>query len=151
MTTFVLTEIADVGTRQVETMALGVNAAGKLTAPDIGKPVKLAGANNVVLCSAGDDIEGILDSVEPHTVNDGYGIGGVQRSGRRLAMVDAAQAGSLAVSDLVVSGAPAAVGTADTSYYPKVKGGAPTNFKWRVLRIVTSDGSAGSVVLIEKI
>jgi hypothetical protein len=149
MTTFVFTELVNSPHADVVSAALGVNASGKFSDKDIGKPVKMAANNNYVLCAANDEIEGFVSSVEANTVNDGFSFGSVRRDKRMIAQVDAAQTGTLIVGELCVAGTSAALGTANT--YPKVIQGAPANFKWRVIRNMTGTGVAGDLVLIEKI
>lgn len=149
MTTFAFTELVNGQPADVVSAALGVNAAGKFVAADIGKPVKLGTVQNYVLAAAGDDIEGFVKALDAYTVNDGFSFGAVLRNTCVVATVDAAQVGNIAVGALVVAGASAALGTADA--YPKVKSGAPVTYKWRVLRIITGAGAAGSTILIEKV
>jgi hypothetical protein len=79
---------------------------------DVGKAVKFQDLNGTmvaVLCTAGDDIDGFVTSVEPHTVNNGYSFGGVQIKGRVEVEVGAS---AVAVGDLVVLDSQAAAGTA---------------------------------------
>ncbi|EOV8094037.1 TPA: hypothetical protein NGR52_004192 [Vibrio parahaemolyticus] len=109
---------------------------------DIGKAVKFSGTT-MVLCADGDEIVGVVESVEPYT-NDGHSVGTVKKSGR--AKVKNAGAGALAVGDLVVAAAQPALGTAGTA----VKGGAPATYKWAVVWLET-DGSVGSDVIIERV
>lgn len=131
--------------------ALGASSSAKLTENDIGKPVKLSTAENYIVCTAADEIEGFLVALSDFTVNDGFSHGTVQKDGMFLATVDAAQVGTLTIRDLCVAGTSAAVGTAETAGYPKVIEGTPANFKWRVVSIVSGTGAAGDVVVIEKI
>lgn len=149
MTAFVFTELVNSPMADVITTALGASAGAKLNDNDIGKPVKMGTAQNYVVCSAGDDIEGFVVAIEPATVNDGFSFGSVIRNKRMIARVDAAQAGTLAVGEYAVAGASSALGTKDD--YPKVKEGSPTHFHWRVIRVVSGTGVAGDLVLLEKI
>lgn len=146
MTTFVLSELVD---NTYESFALGVNAAGKFVDADIKKPVKLAANNNMVLCAAGDEIDGFVRAIEPFTVNDGFSFGSVQREGRVEVQVGTDQAGAIAVGDLVVAGAGTpALGTAGLA---RVKKGTPTRALWNVIRIISGTGVAGDRVLIERV
>jgi hypothetical protein len=162
MTAFVFTELVPT---ENESAALGVNAAGKFTDKDLGKPVKFGAANNYVLAAAGNDIDGFVLSVEPFTVNDGVGFGGVMRKGRITVEVGANQGGTpMAVGDYVVADAQAAVGTAGTA---KVKTGVafaqsgttpfaitretPLHAMWRCIRIISGTGVAGDSVLLERL
>lgn len=146
--------MANTHTRGVKSLytlgeALGADANNKLNQNDVGKAVKMAAGNdqNYVLCTDGDDIEAIVSSVDPQTVNNGFAFGGVQTWGRAIAQVDAGQAGQLAVGGQVVSGGEIALNTAGVA---QVKSGTGTIFKWRVVRILSGDGSAGDSVLIER-
>lgn len=157
MTTFVFTEL--VPSAKVVSAALGANSSGKFADVDVGKAVKLGTANNYVLCAAGNDIDGFVNTIEPFTVNDGFSFGGVLMEGRIYAKVASDQGGTpMAVGDYVVAGAPTALGTADTGVagtepgtagMGRVKTGAPTRRFWRCIRIVTGTGVAGDVVLLE--
>jgi len=149
MTQFVYTELYSGFTADIVSGALGVSSSGKFGDKDIGKPVKLGTANNYVLCSSGDEIEGFVKAVEPYTVNDGFSFGSVQRNRRMIATVDAAQVGTLTVGEYAVAGASSALGTLDA--HPKVLQGTPTTFKWRVIRVITGTGVAGDTVLLEKV
>jgi hypothetical protein len=149
MTTFVFTELVNSPHADVVSAALGVNAAGKFSDKDIGKPVKMAANNNYVLCALNDEIEGFVKSVEALTTNDGFSFGSVMKNTRVTAQVDAAQTGTLVVGELCAAGTSAALGTANT--YPKVIQGTPANHKWRVIRNISGTGVAGDLVLIEKI
>jgi hypothetical protein len=149
MTTFAFTELVNSPMADVVSAALGASSSAKLNDNDVGKPVKMGSAQNYVVCSAGDEIEGFVVNVEANTVNDGFSFGSVIRNKRVIAKVDAAQVGTLAVGEYAIAGASAALGTADA--YPKVKEGTPTNFKWRCIRIISGTGVAGDLVLLEKI
>jgi len=146
MTTFAFTELVNSPMADVVTAALGVNAAGKFTANDVGKLVKLGPANNYVQCADGDEIEGIVLALEPNTVNDGFAQGSVMKNKRFTAQVVGA---TVTVGTKVVSAAQAAVGTADVK--PMVKTGAPTTHVWRVISLINGVGTAGSPVLVERV
>lgn len=145
MTTFVYTELVPT---QNESAALGVSAGAKFADADLGKPVKFGTANNYVLCAANDQIDGFVKAIEPITVNNGFSFGGVQREGRVVATVGAAQTPAMAIGDLVIADAQVALGTAGA---PKVKTGAATYAAWRCIRIISGTGVAGDSVLIERI
>lgn len=149
MTTFVFTELVNSPHADVVSAALGVNAAGKFSDKDIGKPVKMAANNNFVLCASGDQIEGFVTAVEANTVNDGFSFGSVIRNKRIIAQVDAAQVGTLVVGEFAVAGTSSALGTKDN--YPKVLQGTPADYKWKVIRNISGTGVAGDLVLLEKI
>jgi len=131
--------------------ALGVAADG-WGDEDMGKAVKLSTANNYILCSDGDPMEGVVVAIEPNTVNSNVSFGSVQRNKRVLAVLDTGETG-VTVGLKVTAGAQAAIGTANTGNMPVVaKEGTPGtsagDFLWRVIRLLT-DGEAGSTVLIE--
>jgi hypothetical protein len=130
--------------------ALGVSNAAKFSDSDVNKLVKLAGADNYVPVAAGDDIEGCVIAIAPHTVNDGFSFGTVQTGGRMVAKVVAAGT-TVAVRDAVVAAAQAALGTAqDNPIIKKVAAETPT-IKWRVISLLGGGGTAGELVLIERV
>lgn len=162
MTTFVFTELVP---NKLESAALGVSAAGKFVSEDLNKAVKLGTANNYVLATGGDDIDGFVKAIEPFTVNDGFGFGGVQRTGRVSAEVGENQGVTpMAVGDFVVADTQVTLGTAGAA---KVKTGVafsqletadytvtrqtPLHAMWRCVRIVSGTGVAGDTVLLERV
>lgn len=115
------------------------------TSVDIGKPVKMDG-DTVVLCASGDEIYGIVASVEAGSV-DGHSYGGVVCDpGRDAVVID--EAGGLTVGALVVAGTAVAFGTAGPG---KVIAGAPAVHKWQVIGIENDPSVAGEEVLIQKL
>ena len=120
---------------------------------DVGKAVKLSTANNYILCSDGDPMEGFIAAIEPNTVNSGVSFGAVQRNKRVVAVLDTGEA-SVTVGAIVVAGAQAAIGTANASNAPVVAveptPGDAGNFVWRVIRLIDG-GDAGDKVLIERV
>lgn len=128
--------------------ALGTGANAFTSAADLGKGVKLGTSQNYVQVAAGDEVEGIVTSVEPYTVNDGFTFGGVQTDRRIEAVVGVSQVGALAIGALVVADIPIALNTAGIL---QVKAGAPASFKWRVIRHITGTGVAGDTVLLERV
>jgi len=151
MGTYVLSELVNDPLARIETVGLGASNAAPLTDLDIGKALKLvvgADSSAYEITATGDEIEGFLASVNPNTVNNGFGVGGVQRDRRVLATVSSDQVGAIAIGGLVVAGVQTAANTAGGG---AVKGGAPTTHIWRVLRHVTGTGVAGDTVLIEKV
>ena len=137
---------------------LGVNAAGKFTSKDLGKAVTLADDSRYVLAADGDEIEGVVVAMEPHTCNDGLGFGTVQTKGRFVAK---AVGGTLAIGALVVVSTQSAVGTEivrvttgeRTGEIPiTVKAGTPTVHIWRVISHYNGGaGAAGTFILIERV
>lgn len=150
MTDFAFTPLVNDPHADVVSAALGVDANNKLADNDIGKPVKLAGNNNYVVCANGDEIGGFVTSTEANTVNDGFSFGSVQRNKRIQAQVDVAELGTAAVGSLVAAGTSAALGTKDL--WPQVEIiAAPAKHLWEVISIISGTGVAGDLVLIEKL
>ncbi len=145
MTDFAFTELVP---NKAESTALGATATNEFSTTDVGKAVKLSTADNHILATNGDEIGGFVNSVEPFTVNDGYSFGGIQKEGRKEAVVGANQVGTMAIDDLVVADTQVALGTAGA---PKVKTGTPTRFLWRCIKIISGTGVAGDTVLLERI
>lgn len=122
-------------------------SANNLSDVDVYKIVKLAGESQYNLTTAGDEIEGVITSVESATQN-GWSIGGVNAEFHLMNVTfDGLQAtpgtGTIAVGDYVVAGTQVAKGTA-LSTYPKVckattQGGAQVH-RFRVVSL----GSAGT-------
>ena len=135
-------------TMQVESACLGVDASNKLTDNDKGKAVKMAAAENFVLCATTNEIEGILVATEPVTYNDGFAFGSVQRRGRAEAKVGANVATVVAVGDLVVADTQTAI---DSAGGCEVIVGTPSTFLWRCIRVVSGTGVAGDPVIIERV
>lgn len=128
--------------------ALGVSAVTQLTGNDIGKAVKLGADDNYVLCANGDDIGGTLESVNPDTVNDGFAFGSVNKKGRRVATVDAAELNALVVGESVTAGTQSAIDTVGGLVCTGTPGAI---IQWVVVSILTGTGVAGDTVLIEKV
>lgn len=134
-------------TGAVISTALGTTTS-VFTDKDQSKAVKLSDDSTYGLVADGDVIEGIVESLEPHTVNDGYAFGSVLRhtpGARAEAEVDS---GTLVVGDVVVAAAQKAVGTAQSNVLVKKAAGTETTFLWRVVSL-PSGGAAGDVVIIE--
>lgn len=149
MTQFAFTELVNDPHADVVSAALGVDSSNKLNDEDRFKPVKMAAGANYVLCALGDEIEGFVVSTEANTVNDGFSFGSVIRNKRVVAQIATT---AVVFGDLVVSDAPAALGTADA--YPQVKKAVGTEaglYNWRVIQINTGTGAIGDLVLLEKI
>ena len=136
----------------VETAALGASASpsARFTDNDIGKAVKLAALDNYVLVADGDDIEGVVNSIEIGLVNNGFSYGGVRN---RFYEHEAIVTGTaLAVNATVVAAAQAALGTVNNAdKLPRVKAGAGVLFKWRVKSLLAGTGQVGQKILIAPI
>lgn len=153
--------------QEIVDTALGDGVTAFSSPNDIGKAVVLGSAHNHVLASAGNDIDGFVNSVEPFMVNGGYSFGGILVEGRVEAVVGANQGATpMAAGDYVVADAQLALGTVGDNQqwttYPgtppsnptgptaQVKTGAPTNKFWRCIAVLSGTGAAGSVVLLER-
>lgn len=104
-------------------LGAGQGSSNNLSDKDNGKLVKYVGESRYDLCAAGDDIEGVITSVESAT-QDQYSIGGVALELELLEVTfDGLQAtpgtGVIAVGDYVVAGTITAKGTA-LAAFPKV-------------------------------
>ena len=145
MATYIFEETVPLLPAAVDSAALGT-AADKFTDKDIGKLVKLGAENNYVLAEDGDDIEGMVGAIAPHTVNNGAAFGSVQVRFKHL-KVRNKNGGALAVGATVVAAAQEALGTEQD--YPTVKAGAGNLFKWRVKSLLTGNGADDTLILIE--
>ncbi len=148
MTDFKFTPLVNSPHADVISTALG-SASNDFSDTDNGQGVKLSTAQNYIQAVDGNDLEGVVVSMEGITVNDGYSFGSIQRDKRIKAQIAANEVGTVPITGLVVVGTPIALGTANG--FPQVKTGAPTEFKWRVIRHITGTGVAGDEVLIERV
>lgn len=127
---------------------LGPNENTKYSDKDKKKAVKMGTLGNHVLCEAGNELEGFIDSVDAAT-QDGFSFGGVARGTRGFrvrAQIGSTQGNTAAVvGNFVVADAQLAVGTAGL---PQVKVGSPTTSKYRIMT-VEGDGLHGSTVVLE--
>lgn len=103
----------------VQTVRLGAGSgsANHVDQKEVGKAVKLVAESRYNLCSAGDQIEAFVTSVEVGTYDD-FSIGGVAEDGYKEVTFDGNQAtpgtGTVALGDYVVAGTVVAKGTALT-------------------------------------
>jgi len=142
MTAFVFTQLVET---ELVSAALGPNNSTKFSDKDLNKAVKLGTANNYVLATNGDEIDGFVKAIEPFTVNDGFSFGGVQLEGRVEAAVGANQVGALAVGSYVVADTQVALGTVGAA---QVKaGGAPALTSVEVEAGTAAAGGATSITL----
>lgn len=128
-----------------------------LSDADVGKFVKMIGDSQYGLCAVGNEIEGVMNTVNTATA-DGYAIGGVQKEGRVAVTLDGLQAtpgtGVIAVGDYVVAGTVVARGTSLSGAKPKVckatAAGSALNFKWRVVSLdgTTAVGQTGLIEFV---
>lgn len=140
------------------TVRLGASAAAYTTKEE-GKIVKLAAESQYNLAVAGDEIEGIVTSVESAAQNQ-FTIAGISTEFERATVVfDGLQAtpgtGVVAIGDYVVAGTITAAGTALTNY-PKVckatGAGTTLNHKFRVVSLGTAGtGAVGTTGVIQRV
>lgn len=150
-----LDQLAQIVTARV---ADGTGSNNQLADADVGKFVKLAGDSRYGLCAVGDEIEGVLDSINGGPTQDGYTLGGVRKNGRVKVTLDGLQAtagtGTIAIGDYVVAGTLVARGTALSGAYPKVckATAAATGLVqlWRVVALYGT-GAVGQLALIERV
>lgn len=144
---------------KVVTARIGGNASNtRANDNDVGKPVKLGGDSNYVLCAAGDAIEGIVTSVETG-LYDGFYLGGVVAAGYHNVVAAGSQAagtGAIAVGDYVLAAAPEAIQVAKAATYLKVvkatdqAAAKAAPFKARVVSLGdTGTGAVGTTIVIE--
>lgn len=151
MSAFVLTTLTNnPDSAQYESFCLGADNTHKLTDLDIGKCVKLAASNNMVLCATTDPIDGILVATEPVTYNSGFAFGTVQRRGRFEAKVGANQGQTpMAVGDYVTADTQTAINTAGGAVV--MTDSTPAGPLWRCIRVISGTGVQGDSVLIERV
>lgn len=118
MPKFMMTELVNTSTFITARLGAGTGAANNLD--DImerGKFVKLIAESRYGFAAAGDEIEGVIDSVNTATA-DAYSIGSVRIGGNMSVTFDGLQAtpgtGAVAVGDYVLVGTVVAKGTALT-------------------------------------
>lgn len=161
MPKFIMTELVNPIDR-IETARLGsgTGSANFLSDKEVGKFAKLVAESRYNLCAAGDEIEGIISSIDTAS-QDGYSTGAVRREGRCEVTFDGLQAtpgtGTVVVGDYVVCGTAVAKDTALVFGTPakvcKATGAGTTlNHKWRVISLGTAGtGAVGTAGLIERV
>lgn len=138
------------------TARLGNTGAG-YTDLEEGKLVVLAAESQYNLAVAGNEIEGIITSVESATQN-GFSIGGVNDTFDSCKVLfdgsEAAGTGVLAVGDYVVAGAITAQGTALSSF-PKVRKATSQGTQKHLFRVVSlgtvGTGAVGTAGVIRRV
>lgn len=152
----------------------GVIGTGGSLLPEVdqNKFVKLAGESQYTLAAAGDNIEGMITSVEA-ALSAGWSVGGILEEGDLRVIADGLQAtpgtGAIAIGDYVVVGSVSAAGTINPLFYPKVckstiqLGSAPADlaaagkqaslaaYPWRVRSLGTAGtGAVGTEIVISR-
>lgn len=138
-------------------LGAGTGSANQVDQKEVGKPVKLVAESRFDLCAAGDQIEGVVTSVEVATYDD-YSIGGVAQQGYKEVTFDGLQAtagtGTVALGDYVVAGTAVAKGTALTAPMKVCKATTQTGMYhgWRVVSLGSAGtGAVGTTGLIERV
>ena len=166
---FLMTPTAPFAPSKTARFGAGTGAANNLSDLDKSKFVKLVAESRFDLAAAGNEIEGLITSVESAT-QGGYSIGGYRDSGRVYVTFDGLQAtpgtGVVALGDYVVTGTVTAKGTVlpaapkvctatalSVATTPAVNFPAGSNlrFKWRVVSLgAAGTGAVGTVGVIER-
>ena len=129
-------------------------AAKQMVDADVGKAVKLVGAGRFGVVADGNELEGVIQSIENYTA-ESYTVGTVRTGG----YVEAILVGAANIGDYVVCAAQAALGTKNDAMgfpRPKVKATADQaaatisalKYKWRIVDGTTTDGS---VVTLQRV
>lgn len=128
---------------------------------DMNKAVKLTLDSTYDLCVAGDEIEGVVTSIEARTEN-GWSFGGIGEGGMIWAQADGLQAtpgtGVIAVGDYVLASTITALNTvlAGTGYPKVVKAttqasAKATPFAWRVIsQGPAASGAVGTAIVLQR-
>lgn len=116
MPKFLMTELVNSATYITARLGAGAGAANQLVeAKEKGKFVKLGAESRYVLAALGDEIEGVIDSINNGTA-DGFSIGAVRFGGNLSVTFDGLQGtpgtGVVALMDYVLVGSVVAKDTA---------------------------------------
>lgn len=155
---FMMTPTAPFAPSKTARFGAGTGAANNLSTLDSSKFVKLVADSRMDLTAAGNEIEGLITSIEPAN-QGGYSLGGYRDSGRVYVTFDGLQAtpgtGVVAVGDYVVTGTVTAKGTVLPGAPKVCKATAAATgivFKWRVVSLgAVATGAVGTVGVIERI
>ena len=153
--------VPTVPTRPPLTARLGTQgAANNFSDVDQGKFVKLIGESAYGLSVAGEDIDGVITSVESAPSN-GFSVGGVQHAvpgDVMWATADGLQAtpgtGMLVIGDIVNVGTVVARGTALPRWPRVTKATTAANViaKWRVVSLGSAGtGAVGTDIVIQRV
>jgi hypothetical protein len=119
--------------------------AATTTDDDVGKPVKLSGADTVTLCADGDQIYGFVDSLSEFTV-DGVKLASIVVGGR----VNVILSGNSAVGTIVEAAANTATGVAKAGAYGLVSTHTKVTATVKCWMVISGAGTDGTVAVIEK-
>lgn len=158
MAKFLMTPVVGDSKYYTARLGAGTGASNNLNDTDErGKFVKLIAESRYGLAALGDQIEGVIDSINTAT-SDGYSVGAVRSGGLMQVTFDGAQvggAGALAVGDYVLVGNVSAKGTALTAPAKVCKAtdqaaAKATPFAARVVSLGTvGSGAVGTVGVIQ--
>lgn len=165
MTTFAYNESVTDAIKDTISVALGASSSAPFGNNDLGKAVKRGTAQNYVLCTDNDPIEGFVTAIEPWTVNAGFSFGSVQRRGRMTVQVGTGE--TVTLNGYVVAYTQTALGTAGYAQVAPAPAvvvqvdATPTPdeatipmaspYNWQVIRIISGTGVAGDLVLVERV
>jgi hypothetical protein len=144
---------------EVTTARLGAGAlpTQNLDFRDVGKPVRLVGESRYDLAIAGQEFEGVIETVENAT-QDGFSIGSVVRRQFMWVTFDGLQAtpgtGVVTVGDIVVCGTPTPRQTPLVGYARVCRATTPASvmFRWRIVSLgVVGTGAVGTHGVIERV
>lgn len=159
MPKFLMTEQVDARDKVITArLGAGSGAANNWTDKEVGKFVKQVGESRYDLCAAGDEIQGVVSSIESATM-DAYTMGGVRKDGNKQVTFDGLQAtpgtGNLAIGDFVVCGTPVAKDTALSAPAKVCKATAAAKdivFLWRVVSLGSAGtGAPGTTGIVERV
>lgn len=159
MPKFIMTELVDARDKVITArLGAGTGAANWLTDKEVGKFVKQVAESRYDLCAVGDEIQGVISSLETAT-QDNYTIGSVRQDGRKEVTFDGLQStpgtGAIAIGDFVVTGTPVAKDTALSGPARVCKAtaaGTGIVFTWRVVSLGSAGtGAVGTTGLIERV
>lgn len=161
MPKFIMTELVDARDKVITArLGAGTGAANWLTDKEVGKFVKQVAESRYDLCAVGDEIQGVISSIEVAS-QDNYTIGSVRQDGRKTVTFDGLQGtpgtGAISIGDFVVCGTPVAKDTALVFGTPakvcKATATAPNLvYLWRVVSLGSAGtGAVGTQGLIERV
>lgn len=164
MPKFMMTELVNSNTFTAR-LGAGTGAANVLNdISERGKAVKLGGDSRYVLAAFGDELEGVIDSINTAT-SDGYSVGAVRDhvgSGKFLKVTfDGVQVspgvGAVVVGDYVLVGSVVAKDTALTEPLRVTKATSQANakatpFAWRVVSLgLMGTGAVGTIGIVQRV
>lgn len=138
--------------RQTQTINVGGQCretwkiTGAITDVDVGKPVKIASTDLLVLCSDGDQIYGFIDTVEAGGTSDGKVVVTIVSAGRMYAILS----GGSTFGGMVEAAANEVAGTAKAGTYGLVSTHTVVTATEKMWKIISGAVTDGATVLLEK-